>query len=666
MISAIYWLGVFAALLINTTALAAVVFRAIPLPATALAAGIGAVCTALFAVEHFIGLGDLSLALIPITAASAYLLWLDFQKGVAPAFRETQLVFLAALAFAALFRLASPEIAEDNDRLTDLHLVANYMAGARLPPLDYWFPTQSLDYYYAFQQYAAALLGRFMRLSPGASFNIAAIVLSSLVVALAWEFLSALRLRLSAKLLCIAALVIGGTGVSPLFHLITAPTADPIFSYGSGRHALLYNSRFVGWFENAVASDLWRAIAGSETARAVLLPIETFGYQYPLGGYHAPLSGFLLLFLALAPMAWIPQLPDRDRPRLEALLGATVPLAILCNAWVFPLQAALVGGWKLWDWRMRGRGDPLPMLGGAVGCIILLMPALAGLAAETGYAEPALVEADARTPIVQFLLMHWPLLVLAAAIPLAGLMRSLGAFFALLFLALLVLAELFNVVDNGYSGEFIRFNPALKWWGWIFTGGVFTVSAYLLAKGPRSAAIVAAVVLALTSTFAFDSLRFIGSRALWSSFDLNGTGAYAANSGNARIIEYLSDAPFGIVLENVYQEPPLDTGIYGSFSVKPSVVGIPWVINVWQRALPDLPHVVAEVGRFYRGESGPPLRFLSDMSVRYVVWSARENDQLTSWSAIDAAIGENYRWVEFSANPERHIGLWVRRDAAAQ
>ena len=87
-------------------------------------------------------------------------------------------------------------------------------------PLDYWLPDQRLDYYYAFQHYSAALLGRIVGLGPGASFNLAAVILAALVVALAWEFLTILRVRFALKLLSVIALAVGGTGISPLFHLI--------------------------------------------------------------------------------------------------------------------------------------------------------------------------------------------------------------------------------------------------------------------------------------------------------------------------------------------------------------------------------------------------------------------------------------------------------------
>jgi hypothetical protein len=76
--------------------------------------------------------------------------------------------------------------------------------------VDYWLPYQRLDYYYTFQHYSAALLGRIFGLGPGASFTLASIILPALVLGLARELLTLLRVRLGGKLLSMVALAIGG------------------------------------------------------------------------------------------------------------------------------------------------------------------------------------------------------------------------------------------------------------------------------------------------------------------------------------------------------------------------------------------------------------------------------------------------------------------------
>ena len=95
---------------------------------------------------------------------------------------------------------------------------------------------------------------------------------------MAWEFLTLLRVRLGGKLLSIVALAIGGTGLSPLLHVIkSAPSAD-FLSYGSAVDALIFNSRFLGYFDSSLASGTWQSAFG-EVPHSVRLPIKTFGYQ---------------------------------------------------------------------------------------------------------------------------------------------------------------------------------------------------------------------------------------------------------------------------------------------------------------------------------------------------------------------------------------------------
>ena len=660
MIQAIYFLGIAAAVLINITALTLLVLPYLPYPATARATGILCVCLVFFSLEHFVGLGSLYPLFLPLTALSLFVIWRERARFLDENFRTSEIVFLCALLYGAAWRLSFPEVVEDNDRLSDFHYVSNYLAGAKLPPLDYWLPYQRFDYYYTFQHYSAALLGRLFGLGPGASFTLAPIILPALVLGLAWEFLTLVRARLWAKLLSIVALAIGGTGISPLLHLIIAPSSGAFLSYGSAVEALIYNSRLLGLFDSSVASSTWQAVVG-DTQHSVRLPIETFGYQYGIGGYHAVLAGFLLLFLALTIIVAVQQAPTEVRSRLDFVLGLTVPLTFCCNTWMFPLQAALVGAWTLWDRSSSGAWDVRYLAAGAGAGVLLLLPFLAGISSETGYMHLAFVSPGAQTPILQFLVVWWPLLVLALAVVIFGMRGSFAGFLAALFVALLVFTELVNAPDGAFWGDFIRFNPILKWWGWIFTGGVFSVSGLLLASDRPAARVTAAVVLVLISVVAVDTFRYFAFRSHEFAGKIDGMSYYEKDPANGRMLHYLVDAPFGIVLERVYDDFPGDTGIYGSFAQKPNVVGIPYLLGIWKRNLTELPALVAEVKSFYAGTLLGAERFLADHDVRYVVWSIRESKNIDAWKSIMQAVDADYRWLEFSTTPEAHVGLWVRR-----
>ena len=159
--------------------------------------------------------------------------------------------------------------------------------------------------------------------------------------------------------------------------------------------------------------------------------------------------------------------------------------------------------------------------------MLLLLSFLGGLGAATNHVQLQFVSSDGRASLAQFLILYWPLIVLTVAVPLAGVTRGLAGFLAALFLALLVFTEVINAYDEAYSGEFIRFNPTLKWWGWIFTGGVFSLSAFLLAGNSRAGRFVAIAVLVLISTFAVNSGRLLAFRSYSSPGKFDGSGYYA-------------------------------------------------------------------------------------------------------------------------------------------
>ena len=154
------------------------------------------------------------------------------------------------------------------------------------------------------------------------------------MLGLAWEFLTLVRVRLWAKLLSIAALAIGGTGISPLLHFVASPSSPNFFSYESAVEALIYNSRLLGLFDSSVATGTWQAVF-AETPRAVRLPIETFGYQYAIGGYHA-VRGLSASVPRAHHLPAIRRSSKAVRSWLEFVLGLSVPLALCSNAWVFP------------------------------------------------------------------------------------------------------------------------------------------------------------------------------------------------------------------------------------------------------------------------------------------------------------------------------------------
>ena len=61
-------------------------------------------------------------------------------------------VFSGAFAYALAWRYAFPDIDASSEKMTDLTFIANYMDGARLPPVDRWLPPFRFDMYYALRR----------------------------------------------------------------------------------------------------------------------------------------------------------------------------------------------------------------------------------------------------------------------------------------------------------------------------------------------------------------------------------------------------------------------------------------------------------------------------------------------------------------------------------
>ena len=123
--------------------------------------------------------------------------------------------------------------------------------------------------------------------------------------------------------------------------------------------------------------------------------------------------------------------------RLEVVLhGYDTPRTVL-QRWVFPLQAALVVTWKIWDQLFSGLRQWRYLAGGAALGVLLLLNFVGGLGAATKDVQLQFVPPDAHAPIVQFLILYWPLIVMAVAVPLGGLTRSLAGCLAALFVGFL-------------------------------------------------------------------------------------------------------------------------------------------------------------------------------------------------------------------------------------
>ena len=101
---------------------------------------------------------------------------------------------------------------------------------------------------------------------------------------------------------------------------------------------------------------------------------------------------------------------------LHALLAATVPLSLIGNTWVFPLQTALVAGWFIYRAISGERDHWLAGLFGAGAASALAYPFLVGFLQQPAAHTTALrlTRAGQHATPVEWLSVFWPLVLLMA------------------------------------------------------------------------------------------------------------------------------------------------------------------------------------------------------------------------------------------------------------
>lgn len=606
-----------------------------------------------FFAEHFWGFGSLGW-LIPVTTAIS-VVQIFRRWPVFTAHRHIEFAFHAAFGYALAWRYSFPDIYASSEKITDLTFVANYMHGDRLPPVDRWLPPYPFDMYYSLQHYGAALLGRLLHAPPGAAYNLAFCVLVAAVATAGAGTAWLLVRRRGPAMLLAAGLLFGGTGVAPIIRLVNA-------------HPPLYGStRFIGRYLAPESATLpfgkWLLHADHSSGQATLdLPVELFSYLVALGDYHPPLGGYLLLMLGLLSIAWIEttQVPDRSRTAAHVILAATVPLSVACNTWDSPLQALLVGAYLIWRTLSRQPVDWRASAAGGVAATLLISPFLVRFVPQASHLHNALrlVPAGLHTPPVAGLFVFYPLLAVLALNLMCGERTKLSWFFCALWIALLAASE-FLFVDDLYTGKFERFNTALKWWAWIYSGAILTVGAMNLRSRSRVCRWGTSAVLVLISAFAVELGGHLVLGRSPHAGQLDGSALLREDSTQRAILAFLQRQPPGIVLQRLPEYAYITAPSLAIFSGQTALLGWTGHENNWRGNPPAVNRRADEVAAFYAGDLPDAARWLEQNHVRFVLWLEDENRlPAGTFEKIDLQIRPRYAWNDYSAASGSRAGFW--------
>jgi uncharacterized membrane protein len=601
-----------------------------------------------FFIEHFIGLGSLNW-LWPLTTIVSVALVLSRWQLLKSHWR-IEAVFHGAFAYALAWRYSFPDIYASSEKICDLTFVANYIHGDKLPPVDRWLPPFSFDMYYAMQHYAAALLGRVLATSAGTAYNLAICVIVAAVTTAAAGTAWLLVRREGPALLLTIALLVGGTGAAPFIRLVVP-------------HPQMHSSiRFMGssLSPKTATGPLgeWLLHADKVSENSSLdLPVELFSYLVGLGDYHPPLSGYLLLMVALLSIAMI-EAGEAVRAA-HAVLAATVPLAIAANAWDFPMQALLAGGYLLYRIWSRKRVEWMTLLIGGALAAMLIYPFVVRFAphADALHNVLRLVPRGLHTPPFAGLLVFCPLLAVLALNALCGERSKQATAFCAIWIALLAVSEIF-FVDDLYGGKFERFNTALKWWAWIYSGTLLTVGAINLRSRSRVCRWGTGAVLVLISAYGLDLFANLENNPKPHLGQLDGAGWIRDDPAQRAILDFLKVQPQSIALERLADRSYIAAPALIMFSGQTALLGWPNHEDTWRGYRPDIDLRLTDIERFYSGDLPEAARWLEQNHVKYVLWLKDDNAAAAgTFEKIDGQIRGRYYWNDYSIESGR-VGLW--------
>lgn len=613
-------------------------------------------CLFFFFLEHFFGLGPRLIFLPFSTVGSGWLIW-RYRRVLAQNI-GLESVFAAGFFYCLMWRYAFPDICIDGEEIPDLMFIHDYIGGGRLPPLDRWLPPFRADFYYSFQHYSAALMGRWFRLEPNYCYQFSYCFATGLIAAAIYAAASRLCLWRPGRWLILIAMVLGGTGLGLVIHLSMNHYIQPAeMCRYLGLHRLpVERTAFGVYLDNLMYPP------GHEPAE---LPVTPLSFVLSEGEFHAPLAGFLILIFSVLLIANLEFEPEsRSRGLLHGLLAATIPISLISNTWDFPLQFVLVAGWFCYR---ALRGEKAHWLAGIYGgglAALMAYPFLVGFTQQPlAHATEFKLTRHLDHSWLGWLCEFWPVILLSGLGLWNRERRGVVGFFVCTWLVLMVGAEVFYVHDVN-SGTWERYNSTLKWWAWIYTGGALSLSALNMGARSRLCRYGSMAVILVTCIEIYDYGRFFLGTDKPSLGHLDGSWWLHGDSPVNDLIIALKARPDGICIDSGLEYENTDTTAVAIFADKQSLVGWPVQEGIWRGQQIEIGERMKQEKAFYKGEMDDPLTWLLDNHVRYVLWLQKDNnDGNHLFRPLWDKIRSRYVWRHFYGNDaDWAIGFWEMKE----
>jgi YYY domain-containing protein len=258
-----------------------------------------------------------------------------------------ELLLLVAYVAFLLIRAANPDLWhpwKGGEKPMDFAYLNAVVKSSTMPPYDPWYAGGYLNYYY-FGQFMVATLIRFTGIIPSVAYNLAVPLLFMFTVGAVYSMVSGLaELTLRARQIPAWSMKSPAyAGLAAVVMVVVAGNIDGLLQLLQGASRTFFLNEQFGFF------DFWRSsrmmAPGSPGNEITEFPFFTFLFA----DLHAHLIAIPIAITALAATIAAFLRIGRKRPVAESLAGLAVLGIVIgslraINAWDFPTQLLLAGG----------------------------------------------------------------------------------------------------------------------------------------------------------------------------------------------------------------------------------------------------------------------------------------------------------------------------------
>jgi hypothetical protein len=621
-----------------------------------------AFCLGLNFIEHFVALPSL-LGLLPFTTLGSLLLlarpdfdWRNWRgslrddggKGRSAAWRDLRLpggIFLGSFAFAFLIRCLEPSVLASSDGLSDLNLIANFCHGETLPPTDGWMPPFKLEYYYTFQHYAASVVIRLFGLDIGTGDNLAHALLMAFVCLAAGAVGWGISQRAWIAALMPALILAAATG-SSAYLLLTEPDPSPWVM-----------TNLVGGLDHPDHNPIWRLLATAPYRERLELQVP--GLWTWRDEYHPNAGGHLFALCALWMLVDLLRKERRNWPWIGAAL---VPFfAIVTSTWALPITGLLGGVGLVLAWRGGRRPENALLVGGAIAAtLIALWPTLMPLFSAPNSPPVMWNHPEWRTPLYEFLIQWWPVILLWLALLPAWFKLSPAVRVVLVVVPLMLLGiELINIEDG-------RYNTIEKMWGYTFGVGFVAFFSAVAARRGIGNRLVTGLVVSSSAIamwgWLHNTFEHLNTKDVW---HLEGNGILRLDPQRARLLQTLAPLHGATILTGEVIWDYNDSPALAVFSGNRAYIAWTWSEYHYGHG-GENDFRADQVNDFYAGKMTDPLTFLDGHDIAAVVIWPDDNISDELVAKFKQQLAAHYAYVDCRGDGANNAGVFLRQPGLAE